>query len=139
MLKRTLALFGFAALFASACGDIGMVNVNVEFPDEDTELRTRALHFIVREVPTDRDGCDDLWQNGPSNLPQSASIIEYPNRNDIVAAPVRLAMYKALTILVYAYPTTDIEASNSIAGGCTETPIDAESTSEVNVALMPPP
>ena len=123
----------------SGCGDIGMVNVTVDFPDEDTELLTRALRFIVREVPGNRDGCEDLWLMAPTNLPQSESVVEYPNRTDVVAAPVRLAMYKALTILVYAHKSTDVQASPAIAGGCKETPVSGDESSEVMIPLMVAP
>lgn len=135
MLKRLFTTVALVSLFSVGCGDIGMVSVDVEFPDEDTELLTRALRFIVREVPTDRDGCTDLWVMGPTNLPQSESVVEYPNRTDIVAAPVRLAMYDALTIFVYAHKSTDVQASPAIAGGCKETPVMGDSSSQIAIPL----
>jgi hypothetical protein len=127
------------ALALSGCGDIGNVRVDVQFPNEETELRTRALLFVVREVPKDRPGCQDLWRDQPMGLAEARSVIEYPNRNDVVGSPVKLSEYPSLTLFVYAHPSRDITASTAIAGGCTETPIDATATQEVVVALEPRP
>ncbi len=138
-MKRIAAL-ALALLGSAACGDIGNVRVNLEFPDEETELRTRALLFVVREVPKDRGGCEDLWRDmQPSGLGELRTVVEYPNRNDVVGAPVKLSEYPALTLLVYAHPSRDVTTSTPIAGGCTETAIDAESTQEVTVALEAKP
>lgn len=134
LLASTLGVLG-----ATSCGDIGNVRVDVEFPDQESELKTRALLFVVREVPKDRAGCDDLWSNQPSGLAENRSIIEYPNRNDTVAAPVKLSQYPALTLLVYAYPSRDVTASSPIAGGCVEAGINAEETQSVVIEMEAPP
>jgi hypothetical protein len=136
-MKRLFASLSFGLLVA--CGDIGNVRVDVAFPDEETELKTRALLFVVREVPKDREGCADLWTNQPTGLAENRSVIEYPNRNDVVAAPVKLSMYPLLTLLVYAHPSRDVSASSPIAGGCKETPIDPESTQSLIIPLEAPP
>ncbi len=136
-ITRMLRLFAPLMLLSGAmgCGDIGNVQVSVGFPDNETELRTRSLLLVVREVPTDRSGCDDLWSDRPTGLAESRSLVEYPNRNPIVGAPVKLDMYQFLTLMVFAYPSTDTETSRPLAGGCIETQIDAENTSEVNITM----
>jgi len=134
-MKRILIL----ALALAGCGDIPNVRTSITFPNEEIELRTRALLLIVREVPKDRPGCQDLWRDQPMGLAETRSVIEYPNRNDVVGAPVKLSEYPALSLFVYAHPSRDITASTAIAGGCTETPIDAEATQEVLIALEPRP
>jgi hypothetical protein len=133
---RRMALLLLAAL---GCGDIGNVRIDVDFPSDETELRTRALVFVVREVPKSGEGCANLWRDQPMGLAEVRSIVEYPNRTDLVAAPVKLSIYPKLTLLVYAYPSRDVTASNPIAGGCMETPIDAESTQDVVIMLEPRP
>jgi hypothetical protein len=132
--------FAVLLLALAGCGDIGNVRLNVMFPNEETELRTRALLFIVREMPKDgRPGCQDLWRDQPSGLREARSIIEYPNRNDVVGSPVKLSEYPTLSLFVYAHPSRDIAASTPIAGGCIDTPIDAEVTQTVDVMLEPRP
>lgn len=140
-MKRRYGFLLAAALglFGAACGDIGNVRVDVAFPDDETELKTRALLFVVREVPKDRDGCEDLWSDQPSGLAENRSIIEYPNRNDTVAAPVKLSQYPELTLLVYAYPSRDVTASTPLAGGCMRTGINAEETQSVIIQMEPAP
>jgi hypothetical protein len=135
LMKRILLLL----LLLAGCGDIGNVRVTIGFPSEEAELRTRALVFVTREVPKNRGGCEDLWRDQPMGLPELRSVIEYPNRSDIVASPVKLSMYPSLTLLVYAHPSRDVTASTPIAGGCVETPIDAEMTQEVMIQLEPRP
>src|SRR5262245_57918192 len=132
-MKRFLLL----ALTITACGDIGNVRIDVQFPNEETELRTRALLFVVREVPKERSGCMDLWRDQPMGLAEARSFIEYPNRTDVVGSPVKLSEYPALSLFIYAHPSRDITASTPIAGGCTESTIEADSTQEVVVVLEP--
>lgn len=137
---ETRCLLGalFAGLLAG-CGDLGSVDVKLMFPDEATQASTRRLLFVVREVPKTGSGCAALWSSDPTGLAETRSLIDYPNRNDVLAAPVRLAQYPALTFLVYAHPSRDIASSTPIAGGCEETKIDPNATTDVLLTLERPP
>jgi hypothetical protein len=44
----------------------------------------------------------------------------------------------ALTFLVYAYPTTDVAASQALAGGCAQLEVDPNVTQEISIALALP-
>ncbi len=129
-----MAKFALAAALCG-CGDIGVVRLDVQFPDEDTELRTRALRVVVRQSPMSGDGCQALWSTQPTGLPETTSVVEYPNRNDILAAPVKLSMYPSLTYFIYAHPTADVSTSQAIAGGCIQSGTDPEATQELTVSL----
>ena len=140
-----LRLFGFAltatmGIGAAGCGDVGSVRVELEFPDEETELRTRAILYRAREVPSaGRSGCADLWGGQPGDLRQKESIVEYPNRTDIRALGIDLAPFEELTFFAYAYPSLDVATSLPIAGGCIQTPVSGEETSSVVITLQFPP
>lgn len=136
-LSRTLAVASL--LGATACGDIGNMRVALDFDDEEVEGRVRAVMFVVREVPPSGNGCALLWSNQPTGLAENRSVLEYPNRTDIVAAPVKLSMYPKLTFLAYAYPTRDVTASEPIAGGCVDADVEPDVTSEVRIALEKAP
>lgn len=133
MWKRTLGLVTLT--LGVACGDIGMLELDVQFPDQDTEEQTRALHVFIRDVPADRDGCADLFGSTQTTLPQIDNLVEYPNRSDIVAGAVDLGKYEELTILVYALPTLDTPAEQSIAAGCVKTTVSGTESTEATVPL----
>lgn len=140
MLVRSLrALAPLALLCSFGCGDIGRVVMDVSFSSEDLELRTRALEVVVRETAEGVDGCDNLWLQQPLGLAEDRKVIAYPNRVDIRASPVNLDQYPALTLLVYAYPTADIETSEAIAGGCAESAVDPNASTELAIVLDPAP
>lgn len=131
-----------AGLSGAACGDVGSVEIELEFPDpddEEIEIRTKALLFRAREVPTGRSGCDDLWGGQPADLKQKEAVVAYPNRTDIRALGIDLGLYDALTFFVYAHPSIDVESTAPIAGGCTEAPVNGNETSSIVVVLEPPP
>ncbi|MEM7675283.1 MAG: hypothetical protein AAF449_04675, partial [Myxococcota bacterium] len=113
--------------------------LELEFPDEATELRTRAVHYIARQVPVGRNGCDALWGSSPRNLAQAQSVVEYPNRTDVRALAIDLAPYDELNFFVYAHTTTDVVSTPAIAGGCVMAPVSADSTTGVVVRLEPAP
>lgn len=131
-------------LLVGGCGEIGRIVLDVDFPDPDTELRTRSLVVIVREVDQQgSDGCTSLWSSGTSGLGQSESVVEYPNRVPIRASAVDLDLYPELTLLVYAHPTLDVDVENptagAVAGGCVQEAVDPNSTQELLVELEPAP
>ncbi len=134
-----LALGAGLGALASACGDIGTVRLDVDFPDEQVSSRTRALLVVVREPPAEGDGCDALWSNQATGLAESRAIVEWPSRNDILATPVKLSIYPALTFLVYAYPGLDVETSEPLAGGCVGAKIPGDEASELTIPLAPRP
>ncbi|MBK6683893.1 MAG: hypothetical protein IPG45_05420 [Deltaproteobacteria bacterium] len=122
------------------CGDIGSARLDVSFEDGTIESQTRALMLVVREVRMPNvNGCDSLWSNQPSSLAESRSVVVYPNRNDVLAAPVKLSMYPNLTLLVYAYPTTEVANSRPLAGGCVQSQIEGEATQTLDVVLKKAP
>lgn len=138
MLKRTLGLFLLSSSFA--CGNIGQVELDVSFAEADIELRTRGLHIFVREVPMDgSSGCEDLFTTTQTTLRQTEAKVEYPNRNDVVAAPVNLDTYANLTFRVYALPTLDTLPEEGIAAGCADSPIDASTSQTVEIVMNPRP
>lgn len=140
MLVRSLRFLAPLALVgAFGCGDIGRVVLDLGFASEDLELRTRAVEVVVRETSEGVDGCDNLWSQTPTTLAEDREIIEYPNRVDVRASPVDLARYPALTLLVYAYATTDTETAQPIAGGCIESAVDDGATTELSVVLEAAP
>ncbi len=140
------------ALSTAACGEIEVLKMDLTFPDQDTELRTRALQVIVREVPTDgSEGCTALWSDQPTNLNQTAAVVAYPNRNDALAANVDIRQYPALSLLVYSYPQVTIEtpegrteevlvvSGEPLAGGCQTIAIPSEpATTEIKIDLSLP-
>ena len=123
------------ALGTVGCGDIGSVLVELEFPDEETEIRTQALLYRARQVPVGRSGCEDLWGGQPAQLKQKEAIVEYPNRTDIRALGIDLAPYDELTFFVYAHPSIDVANNPAIAGGCVQAPVSAEETSSIVIQL----
>lgn len=129
-------LIAVLVLSLGGCGDVGRVVVDVTFPDEQTELRTRALELVVREVGVPMSGCVDIWDRRPTNLAEDRALVEYPNRVDIRTSPVDLGGYSSLTVRVYAFDTVAIEGASALAAGCTEAPVQAGSTTEVSVELV---
>jgi hypothetical protein len=120
------------------CGDVDKVSVKITFPDDAAKSSTSNLLFIVRQAPASGNGCAALWVDEASMLPQNASTIEYPYKNDVVAAPIDLQGYPALTLLIYAYPagaTIDVQkpGSNAIVAGCEQRPKDG--AEELTVTL----
>jgi hypothetical protein len=152
-LRSLSAGVGLASLaFLGACGDIDALELDVTFPSEASELRTRALRLVVREVPEgDASGCDALWGAPQPGLAQEETVTPFPNRVDLLAAAVSLD-YRALSLLVYAYPglrtlepddggEPELEAvGDPILGGCVDAVIDdSTATQAVEVPLFPAP
>jgi len=113
-----------------ACGDVSKLSIDIVFPDEDTQNATQKLFFVVREVAsTSTTPCTGLWDQAP--LCQDANgdlrpcaeylkLVDYPNRNDVVAAPLDVNQY---TVMVYSYDapldqicSEDAECANSAVG-----------------------
>lgn len=115
------SLIGAAVALVTACGDIGTLELDVTFPNEDVELRTRALRIVVREVPPDgSSGCDALWSDPIPGLRQTERTTAFPNRNDVLAAAVSLD-YPALNLFVYGHPGVRSETSQDPDTGAEET------------------
>ena len=140
MKKLSWALLPWVLGGALACGDIGSARLDVSFEDGTIESQTRALLLVVREVRmANLNGCDSLWSNQPSTLAESRSIVVYPNRNDVLAAPVELSMYHNMSLLVYAYTTTEVPKSCPLAGGCVQSQSEGEATQTFDVLLKKAP
>lgn len=142
-----------AALLAGAvlaCGDIGALRLDVTFPNEDLELRTRALRVVVREGPMDGSpGCAALWGTPMPMLSEEEAVVAYPNRDDVLAAAVRID-YESLSLLVYGHPgLEEVEGDEGtelavvgepLVGGCVDQPIeDPGITTALEVPLLPAP
>ena len=91
-----------ATLVCGGCGDVSRLKVTLRFPDVDTSEATRQLLFVIREPTREGDPCDALWGDQPGELAEYTSLVPYPNRTDLVAAPLDVGQY---TIMVYGYGT----------------------------------
>ena len=134
-MMRFVAISILGAAMLAGCGDVNKVRVSLTFPDDTTETATNELLFIVREAPKSGNGCAALWSSDTSPLPQNSSTIEFPYKNDVVAAPIDLNEYPALSLLVYAFPTAEVSqpTARALAGGCTQ--IVTSDKSDVVIAL----
>lgn len=90
-----------SALLLTSCGDIARMKVDLRFPDEDTRQSTQQLLFLVREPPQSGEPCAALWGQPPSGLGEYVRLIDYPNAQDVLAAPLRPGLY---SLFVYALP-----------------------------------
>lgn len=135
------------------CGDIGTLQLALDFDPPALEDATRGLRVVIREGPTDGStGCDALWGAPPAGLRQTTAVTAYPNQDDVLAAAVSLE-YPVLSLFVYAHSEIDRVASeepggeerlevlgDAFAGGCVDQPIDDASVStEVPLVLAPAP
>lgn len=115
-----LSLVLLVAALAQGCGDVSRLVVTLRFPDADTSSATQQLMFIVRE-PAEGDPCEALWGEHPTGLKEFTRLVDYPNRNDVVAAPLDVGRY---TVFVYSYGTRldrlcqeDADCETSTVGG----------------------
>ncbi len=102
---RRLLLLALAVVFAAGCGDVSRLKMQLRFPDTDTASATRMLLFVVRPPPppSEGNGCDALWGSQPGGeTPEFSRLVDYPNRTDIMAAPLDVGSY---TVISYAYAT----------------------------------
>ncbi|MFO0724470.1 MAG: hypothetical protein U1E65_11845 [Myxococcota bacterium] len=96
---RRLA-FLLASLAVSACGDVARLKVELRFTDSGMQQSIQQLLFVARQPPASGDPCAPLWGTPPSNLGQYARLIDYPNPEDIVAAPLKPDTY---TLFFYGF------------------------------------
>lgn len=136
---RLLPLSLVLAAAVSGCGDVGNVNVKLEFTEDALEAATKRLLFVTREAPANGMGCAALWSDAPSGLAENRATIDFPNKNDVVAAPVMLSRYPRLTLLVYAHASRDTSTSAPIAGGCADVTVDPTATTEILIEMEAPP
>jgi len=132
----TLPVLAFAL---ASCGDVGNVSVKLTFADPALEAATRRLEFVVRDGDPSGNGCSRLWTANTGNFAENRSQIDYPNKNPVVVAPVMLAKYPRLTLLVYAHPSKDVMNSAAIAGGCQDVMTDQSATVDIAIVMMKPP
>lgn len=88
---------------ALGCGDVSRLKTSLRFPDTDTASATRQLLFVVRPPPPPSagNGCDALWGAQPGGeTPEFSRLVDYPNRTDVMAAPLDVGRY---TVIVYAF------------------------------------
>ncbi|MCK6550109.1 hypothetical protein L6R52_30015 [Myxococcota bacterium] len=135
------ALLGSLSLCAvlAGCGDVGNVSVNLAFSDPALEAATRRILFVVREEPIAGGGCDAIWSDEPTGLAETRGLMDYPNKNDVLAVAVALSKYPMLSVFAYALPTRDAESSDPIAGGCEDVKVDPDGTLEATITLEPAP
>lgn len=117
MRRWALILATFAT---AACGDVARLKVDLRFPDVGMQESIQQLLFVAREPPTSGDPCAPLWGTPPSGLGQYARLIDYPNPEDIVAAPLKPGTY---TMFIYGFGSRidticqgDSECSTSAVG-----------------------
>ena len=105
------ALAAMTATWSIGCGDVSKLSIDVVFPDEETKNATQKLFFVVREVSTSTAPCNEtgLWGSAPLCEDDSGELrpcaeylklVDYPNRNDVVAAPLDVNQY---VVMVYSY------------------------------------
>lgn len=143
---------GLLAL-TTGCGDIGAVRLVLDFPSEDSELRTEAIRTVIREGPETGFGCDDLWSDAPVSRRQSEGVTAYPSANDVLVAPVSLG-YDRLSFFVYGHPGIETVSTvgadgeelsfqatgDPLVGGCVDWDVEDENattTLEVTLILNP--
>lgn len=109
--KLVFALYALAVgVVLYGCGDIAKLSLNLVFESDETKTATQELFFVVREVTTtSTTPCDGLWgevplcadaDGSPRPCAEYLKLVDYPNRNDVVAAPLDVEEY---TIMVYSY------------------------------------
>jgi hypothetical protein len=99
-MNRALATLTLTALLGLGCGDVSRLVVQLRFPDADTEAATQQLLVIAREPPATGDPCETLWGTPPPERAELPRLLDYPNRADVVAAPLDVGIY---TLYVYSY------------------------------------
>jgi hypothetical protein len=115
------ALSAALLCLAAGCGDVPRLDVRLHYGDPALDAATRKLMFVVRAVPMSGDPCSPLWTDRSPGLPERAWLVDYPARNDLVAAPLDVGVY---TIFVYAYANdlddrtcqADSDCANSTVG-----------------------
>lgn len=122
-LRSVIAGTACAAALAAlvGCNDVPRLQLAAEIPDPDLKLATQQLLFIAREPPaTGGNPCSVLWSEPPTELAQLARLIDYPNAQDVVAAPLDVGNY---TVFVYALSSrfdrlcaTDADCADSAVG-----------------------
>lgn len=118
VLKRFFCPLVFSGVLVSGCGGIDAIRLRLAFPDDETQAATQAVLLVVHAPANSTDSaCDTLWSVDPMTYP-NRSILEYPNANDVLAAPIALKPYPELSFISYAFPGKDFAFENAIAGGC---------------------
>lgn len=88
-------------LLAAACGDVDHMELELRFADPAVEAATRQLLFVVRQPVPSGESCGALWGPIPPMLGETARLVDYPNREDILVVPLESKPY---TVFAYAYP-----------------------------------
>lgn len=100
-ISSLLALSLAAASFAVGCGNVDRMEVELSFSDPDIGASTRQLLVVVREPAPAGDSCDALWGPIQPGLGETARLVDYPNREDILVVPLEARAY---SVFAYAYP-----------------------------------
>ena len=132
-----VAILGMALAALTGCGDVGRIVLDVQFPNEDVELQTRALEVIVRDAGNNQTPCTNPFDRGITGEAEDRRLIEYPNIVDTSVLNVDLATYSALNLRVYAFDGFDFEADRMVAGGCLREVTQPGVTTELSIALDP--
>lgn len=77
------------------------MEVELRFADPEIEAVTRQLLFVVRQPAPTGDSCGALWGAIPAGLGETARLVDYPNREDVLVVPLESNPY---TLFAYAYP-----------------------------------
>lgn len=147
MLRSSFAVLGIALL--TGCGDVSVVRLDVEFAEESLRDDTRALRVITRTLPDNpARACIDFETGEPppgENLQSGVAVVRYPVADPIdlefelggsrPPSNIDVSLYSALTFIVLAHPSEDVEQSLPIAGDCESRNIDPEDRIEVPLIL----
>lgn len=98
---RALRRLSSCLLLAAACGNVDRMEVDLRFADPAIEAATRQLLIVVRQPAPSGDSCGALWGAIPAGLGETARLVDYPNREDVLVVPLESNPY---TLFAYAYP-----------------------------------
>lgn len=130
-------LFGLlSALLLSACGDVSSVRLGVVFVEPEVEAQVEALQLVVQTVPSNpATACTNFVAGRNTSLEGNDVTLAYPLEGDVIALPVDVTLYDALTFIVLAFPSTNTEESAPIAGSCEVIPITGDGAIESRFIL----
>ena len=108
----TLVLSCLTLLLASGCGNLDRMEVDLRFSEPELEARTRQLLIVVRQPAPNGESCAALWGTIQAGLGETARLVDYPNREDMLVVPLESNPY---AIFAYAYPErlTGVACGNS--------------------------
>jgi hypothetical protein len=91
----------FLLVLVAACGNVDRMEVDLRFSDPEIEASTRQLLVVIRQPAPAGGSCEALWGAIQPGLGETARLVDYPNREDMLVVPLEANPY---SIFAYAYP-----------------------------------